>query len=480
MDHAELAHFRRAHPAWRLLRSDNAPLVLGFLGRVFVEANASDIPAPVLVEALDDELYALNQRLGEGTYPRPASAYLDEWADPERGWLRKHYPSGSDEAHYDVSPAVEKALLWVEDLRPREFIGTESRLNTVFELLRQIVHGSDTDPQRRLEGLQRERAQIDAAIERAQRGDLDLLDAVGRRDRYQQLARTARELLSDFRAVEENFRHLDRNLRERIAGWAGSKGELLDEVVGSRSTIAESDQGRSFRAFYDFLLSADRQTELTDLLGRLAEIEADVDFDARLSRIHFDWIDASERTQATVRLLSEQLRRFLDDQVWLENRRVVDLVRGIEAKALAARGGADRIITEIDATRIEVVLPTERPLHARTARPPLQSAVPEAGGEEFDSSALFEQAHVSREFLLGAVLGSFRRQSQVALEDVVERHPLQQGLAELVGYLALCEPGLDVVFDEDGRARITWKAPDTERTADVPRVTFARRPSEAR
>ena len=82
-----------------------------------------------------------------------------------------------------------------------------------------------------------------------------MLDVSAQRDRYQQFAATARELLSDFREVEANFRALDRDLRERIAAWTGSKGELLDEVLGSRESIADSDQGRSFQAFYDFLLS---------------------------------------------------------------------------------------------------------------------------------------------------------------------------------------------------------------------------------
>jgi len=34
--------------------------------------------------------------------------------------------------------------------------------------------------------------------------------------------------------------------------------------------------------------------------------------------------------------LSEQLRRFLDDQVWFENRRVVDILRNIEARRAAS------------------------------------------------------------------------------------------------------------------------------------------------
>jgi len=221
MNYDEIVLLRNQHPAWALLRSNNVALVLSFLGRMFVDGNASGIPATTLAAELDEALYALNQRFGEDAFPRPAAAYLDDWASPDHAWLRKYYPAGADEAHFDLAPAVEKALLWVQDLPSRDFIGTESRLNTVFELLRQMVFGADDDPERRLAELRRRRAEIDEEIARAKQGELSMLDAVSQRDRYQQFARTSRELLADFRQVEENFRGLDRTLREQIAGWSG-------------------------------------------------------------------------------------------------------------------------------------------------------------------------------------------------------------------------------------------------------------------
>ncbi len=479
MQFDEIAHLRRQHPAWGLLCSNNAALVLSFLGRVFVDATASNLPASVLAGELDEELFALNQRLGDGTFPKSASAYLDDWAAPERAWLRKYYPPGSDEAHFDLAPAVEKAMLWVRELRAREFIGTESRLNTVFELLRQMVYGADTDPERRLVELRRRRAELDDEIARAEHGDIAILDSVSQRDRYQQFSRTARELLSDFREVEENFRRLDRRLREQIAGWTGSKGELLDEALGSRNGIAESDQGRSFQAFYDFLLSHHKQAELTDLLERLRQIQTLEDQDEHLARIHFDWIDASERTQATVRLLSEQLRRFLDDQVWLENRRVFGLLRSIEAKALQIRDHPNPTVAmEIDDIRVAVNLPTERPLYRRTLRTPIDSSSMQRGDDRFDSSAMLSQLYVDRDELVQRVLGSLSRRDQVGLGEVIADDPLQQGLAELIGYLSLKETGLSVVFDEERRELIEWRTEGTTRVAELPQVNFTRDRSE--
>src|ERR1700729_1555831 len=277
----EIAWLRANSPAWRLLRADNAPLVLSFLNQVFVEENVRSMPATELAGRLDDELYALNQGTPKG-FPKPAKAYLDAWASPESGWLRKYYPEGTDEPHFDATPAVEKALQWVRALGERDFVGTESRLNTIFDLLRQIVFGTETDPRARIEELKRQQRQLDEEIARIGAGDLSLLDASGVRDRYQQFAATPRELLSDFREVEENFRKLDRQLREKITGWQGGKGELLDDVLGSRETIAGSDQGKSFQAFYDFLLSQARQQELSGLLDSVHQLTEITGRDSRL------------------------------------------------------------------------------------------------------------------------------------------------------------------------------------------------------
>lgn len=483
MHYDELAQLQAHHGAWGLLRASHAPLVLSFLGRVFVDGNAGAQPASVLAGLLDDELYALRQRLGEDAFPRQPTAYLDEWAAPEKAWLRKFFPPGSDEAHYDVTPAVEKARLWVQDLQAREFVGTESRLNTLFELLRQMVFGADEDPASRLQELHRRRADLDDEIARAERGEVELLDSLSQRDRYYQFSRNARELLADLREVEENFRALDRNLRVQIAGWSGSKGELLDEVLGSRSSIADSDQGRSFQALHEFLLSSSRQAELSDLLGRLGAVEALALEAGRLGHVHFDWIDAGERTQGTVRLLSEQLRRFLDDQVWLENRRVFDLLRSIESRALDLReeptGGLRMELADTAAT---LNLPFERPLYTPPTPVVLRSEGLEAGQEDFDASVLLDQVHLDVEELSRTVRQALAAQRQVDLDEVVAERPLRQGLAELVGYLSLQHPQFEVVFDPFSRRLIEWTAGDDDgevtRVADAPAVTFARRSAE--
>ena len=125
----EIAWLRDNSPAWRLLRADNAPLVLSFLHRVFVADNVRLISAAELASRLDDELYALNQqdsaRAAPGSPNRPRLTWTTRASASGAGWLRKYYPDGTDEPTTDATPAVEKALQWLDSLREREFVVLE-------------------------------------------------------------------------------------------------------------------------------------------------------------------------------------------------------------------------------------------------------------------------------------------------------------------------------------------------------------------
>jgi hypothetical protein len=338
-----------------------------------------------------------------------------------------------------------------------------------------MVYGAETDPAVRLAELERRRDELEAEIARVRAGDVEVLHDTGLRDRYQQFTATAWELLADFREVEANFRGLDRELRERISAWRGSKGALLDDVLGNRDSIADSDQGKTFQAFYDFLLSPSRQEELAELLRRVQALDS-LDADPRVRHIHHDWLEAAERTQATVRQLSEQLRRFLDDQVWFENRRVIDLLRDIESSALRLRDQRDvPVAMEMDAAAPKVVLPMERPLYAPPEKARIDSAAVELGREETDVAPLFEQVYVDPEQLAQTVRRALQSRSQIGLAALLDERPLRQGLAELVTYMSLGEDDFRTVFDEDHREQVRWRDEDgAERCATLPRVTFAR------
>lgn len=476
MDYEHLVRLRRDHPGWRLLTANSAPLIAAFLHQAFILPNVRTMTEQDLTAEFDDYLYRLRERYGAELYPRSGRDYLNDWAGDEHGWLRRYYPPDADELHYDLTPASEQALQWLAGLEDRTFVGAESRLKVVFDLLREIAHGSETDAQTRIEALERRRAAIDAEIAAVREGRMVFMDDTQVRERFLQAVDTANALLGDFRQVEQNFRNLDRRVRERVAGWEGSRAEVLDEVFGQRDSIGDSDQGRSFRAFWDFLMSPSHQEELSLLLEGALELApiAGLAPNPRLRRIHHDWMAAGEVTQRTVARLSEQLRRYLDDQAWLENRRIMEILRDLERHAIAVRNAPPTVaLTSIDAPAPQVELPMDRPLFTPPLSAHLDSTQPLEGDAEVDASALFEQVYIDRERLRSRVRRALQTRRSVTLAELLEAAPLEQGLAELVAWLSLATAEDLGVIDDDRQHEVCWNDDRGRlRRATVPVVIF--------
>ncbi len=478
MDYYTLDNLRRNHPAWRLLAADHSPLVISFLYKTYVQSNVRVLAQSELDTRLDDFFFHLRERLGEDAFPKPAAVYLNDWAGDERGWLRKFYPEGSDEPHFDLTPPAEKAIEWLAELEQKQFVGAESRLLTIFELLNQMVQGTETDPEVRIAELVKRRSEVDAEIARIRAGELKLMEPTQLKERFYQIEQTARALLADFRQVDQNFRQLDRAVRERITVWEGGKGELLEEVFGGRDAIADSDQGRSFHAFWDFLMSPARQEELSGLLARVLSLEpvAGLQPDSRLLRIHYDWLEAGEATQRTVARLSEQLRKYLDEQAWLENRRIMTLIHSIERQALEVRdrspGGS---FMELDESSPSLNLIMDRPMFSPPLKPYISQQILEEGGDAIEADILFEQVYVDKTRLAARIRQALQVREQVALTTLLGSHPLEQGLAELIAYLSLAAEDTKAVIDDERPEAVDWvDASGSVRRATLPTVIFCR------
>jgi len=341
-----------------------------------------------------------------------------------------------------------------------------------------MVDGTEDDAETRIRELKKQKQEIDSQIERIRSGDFDILDDTALRDRFQQLSAIARELLGDFREVEHNFRKLDQNLREQIATWEGRKGELLEQIFGERDAIADSDQGKSFRAFWDFLMSPDRQEELTELLEKVFAMEsiATHHADTRLKRIHYDWLEAGEHTQRTVAKLSQQLRRYLDNQAYLENKRIMQLLQDIEVSALAVRDCMPPgPFMPLDQTAPSINLPMERPLYSPPVKPVISAEVVTGDSLEIDADALFDQIIIDKTKLQANIRRFLQTGKQVTLQDVLRKYPIEQGLAEVVTYFAIAASDEKAVFDENAKEQIFWQDEnDRKKCATLPRIIFNR------
>lgn len=440
MDHDTLDRLRQTHPAWRILVADHAPLVLSFLILAFIQPNRRTIPAPEITAHLDAYLDQLRETYSE-RYPRPARDYLEDWAAPNRAYLRKYYPKSGPDAEFDLTPATEKAIEWLQTLAPQQFIGTESRLLTLFQLLRDLAAGAQDDPTARIRELTRRRDEIDREIERVREGRAGPLDATQVKERYAQVADTARRLLADFRQVEENFRTLDSQTRERIATSTQPKGTLLEEIFGETDHIHRSDQGKSFNAFWEFLMSPARQDELRQWLRTVDALEAirELPREDFVRNIPPMLLDAGEKVHGTVAQLVDQLRRFVDDQAHLENRRILDLIHELEVHAITLKAEPPTAMdfATIDGFAPELNLPMCRSLYKPPRNPILDLAGVEKGEAELDLAALFKQTTVDERLLRSHIAELLKIRPQVTLAEVTRAYPPQQGLAEVVTYFRI-------------------------------------------
>ena len=229
-------------------------------------------------------------------------------------------------------------------------------------------------------------------------------------------------------------------------------------------------------------MSSARQAEFSDLLERILSLSAVAELApaVRTRRIHYDWLEAGEHTQRTVAQLSQQLRRFLDDKAWLENRRIMDILRGIESKALGMRQappGGD--FMSIEAVGAAIALPMERPLYTPTVRSRLTDLVQDAVDVEVDTGALYSNVVVDKMVLSRHIRHALQSADQVTLSTLCRARPLEHGLAELVAYLDLADRSFKAMIDESVEDHITWQSLGRDgrellKQVSLPRVIFVR------
>lgn len=478
MNHDEIANLLPRHAALRLLRAVNAPLIAGFLHAVFVVPNRRSILATELVARLDDYLDSLRQPPHENRYTNTAREYLEDWASGSAALLRKYYPARGDEPEFDLSVGAEKALEWLESLKPRPFAGTESRLMTLFNLLRELVRESEADTCARIAALTARREELDREIERVRGGRVEPMSDTRVKERYFELEDTARRLLGDFRQIEENFRALDQRTRETITVGVQPKGRLLDAVFGEQDYIRASDQGQSFAAFWDLLMSPERQDELAKLLDatHLLSPVAGLDRSGIVEEMPRALLAAGERVHQTASLLVAQLRRFLDDRAALENRRIVELVAKIEQQALALREHMPAgDFVQLDHLRPEFHLPLARPLFSPPQAMVLAAADVLPGEPNAPLDALLAHAAVDEAQLEEQIRSLLREHSQISLGAITRHYPPRHGVAEIVAYLTLASRDGRALIDEQIQELIDLPAREGPvRRLRVPKVVFVR------
>lgn len=266
MDFDTIAILHRTDPALMALRKEWLPLAISFLHYVFKRRHEVLLSQDAFHEQLDAYLERINTSLPEDSrYRHDASHYIDRWSR-EDDLLRVR--NRDDEYVIQLSPHAERLIGWFEDMQNQGMIGTESRLRTILSLLDEVVTHSTEDVEKRLQQLYERRDQIDAEIahiEQTQR--VEGFSDVQIRERLEHISGMARQLLRDFGLVEERFREIARTIQQAQLDPNARRGDILGTALDADEQLETSDEGQSFRAFYE-LLTHPEQRALFDTLIR--------------------------------------------------------------------------------------------------------------------------------------------------------------------------------------------------------------------
>ena len=92
-------------------------------------------------------------------------------------------------------------------------------------------------------------------------------------EQFQFAIHEANELVSDFRQVERNFSEITKQAQATYMNQISTKGAVLGFVLDADEELMNSDQGKSFKAFWQFLLSPTKQDEFEKIISTLYERE---------------------------------------------------------------------------------------------------------------------------------------------------------------------------------------------------------------
>ncbi len=465
-------------PAVRLLRSPNAAMLLAFLQRAFKSQQRLSIPEGQLRELLQTFLDELRES-DPSAFPQTTSQYLDAWCDETHGFLKKYYVDAQTEPVFELTSGAEKALLWLESLRESKFVGTESRLESIFDDLHEILNYASSDPDKRIEQLTAQSDAIRAEIDRIRvTGAVDTFTPVQIQERFGRVLATARELMGDFRQVEENFKRIAQEIAERHSRPGVTKGAIVGHMLDSHDALRQSAQGQSFYAFWELLLSPDKQAEFHEAVERAYDLEAigdDLRGDRLLRHLISRLLREGEKVVQSHQRMSTSLRRVLDTISLQERRQILELIRDVQAAALATK---DNPPSQEDFFEIEH-FPSVFSAMRRELWRAKDSVVLKGGIELADGSIDLNdlqrftnlpqiQLRKLRENVATCLNGNY----SVTLEQVLDAFPPRHGVIEVLGYLILATQESRHFISEETQV-IDLPGPRRGRW-NVPRVLFSK------
>ena len=283
-------------PSVALLRARSSKIILEYFISIFGDTTAVSYENihSQLADFLNNhgvEEDEENDILFSDTYEEKAAKYIKRWTD--NGFLT-NYRNEDGEIYYELSSHSGKVIDWLSGLKQEEYIGTESKFKSIITQLKELVEFTNEDREKRLQLLEDKKLEIEHQIQRLRMGeDVKVFEEYEIVPRFQQINKLAKELLTDFKDVDDNFKTIIKEIYQKQIDQSLTKGSILQYTFDALDELKSSSQGKSFYAFWEFLLAREMQSELDTLIAELFQTLKNKNIDRiwpnvlyRKSRIH--------------------------------------------------------------------------------------------------------------------------------------------------------------------------------------------------
>lgn len=465
----------RTSPSVAILRARSCNTIIEFLTVAFGDTTAlshenihSQLAEFLNNHGIDED--EESEILFTDTYEEKAAKYIRKWTD--LGFLT-NYRNEDGEIYYELSSHSSKVIDWLGGLKQEEYIGTESKFKSIISQLKELVEYTNEDRERRLQLLEDKKMEIEHQIHQLQIGeDVKVFEEYEIVPRFQQINKLAKELLTDFKEVDDNFKTIIKEIYQKQIDPSLKKGDLLAYTFDALDELKSSSQGKSFYAFWEFLLARELQLELEALITDLFQT---------LKEKNIDSSDAF--LQNMVEYLYESGRK-----VYQTNDKMADkLSRIIRENEMSRANTSKRVVQEIKNTLIDIARKGKKPDISLTVYDGMEISIPfdrkitfeQSENTEYDFTPASEELSLEELEELGKVFGNvyidrkvlennirevMKGKSQVTLKNVVDHYPLKQGLPELFAYFGALnqfphrtvneEKHHSIIFDYENNKRI--------------------------
>lgn len=470
----------------KLLRARQLPLIVAFLFKAFKQTQEVTVPYQHLLQQLGDYLEEHNYSEEDedahserffSDYGDRAKLYLDRWIDAH--YLRNVVDESTKEPYVLLSKHTEKVFQVLELLKEKEFVGTESKFKDIFHKLRDLVEHANPDQEKRLAELEKKKLAIEDEIRKIKiDGYVSTYEDYQIKSRFEEVNRLANDLLGDFKEVEDNFKEITQKIYEKQQQHGLSKGQLLADTFDALYALKNTDQGKSFYAFWHFMLDEESQQELQLLTKEVYHILEDREIEISskfLKKLKPFLHTAARKVLDKNKLLADKLSREIMAKNQLETRKFRELMAAIRQLALQRLSSTPERDTYLAlAENPQVYLPLERKLSDKSVTnthvaSPIEATLRLEDIEDF--AKLYKADLIDKAKLLRNIHRLLQERSQVSLKEVVEHAGITKGLAELLAYLTLVNSSNKFFIHDHSRETILFD-PLEGKYLEVPQVLF--------